>query len=49
MTHYSVQNCVQGYVTNLPAKPTKNYIYKYEAEFEPILIHIYDYYKIMVN
>lgn len=38
MTHYSVQNCVQSHVTKLPTKATKIYIYKSEAEFEPILI-----------
>lgn len=26
------------YVTKLPTKPTKNYIYNSEAKFEPILI-----------
>jgi len=38
MTLYSAQNYGQRHVTKLPTKPTNNYIYKSEAEFEPILI-----------
>lgn len=38
MTCYSVQNYMQRHVTKLPTKPTKNDVYKSEAEFEPILI-----------